>query len=65
MIAPPPDGRSTWRFNHLRSKAHGMLAAPCPSMDNSRRIRTAAAAHSDGRFRLQTLRISGGASCGP
>eukprot|EP00956_Cyclotella_meneghiniana_P007762 scaffold10354_cov68-Cyclotella_meneghiniana.AAC.1 len=33
---------------------HGMLASPCPSMDNSRCIRTAAAAHSDGRFWLQT-----------
>eukprot|EP00956_Cyclotella_meneghiniana_P002554 scaffold2970_cov36-Cyclotella_meneghiniana.AAC.2 len=56
VIAPAPDGQSTWRFNHghLRSKAHGMLAAPCPSVDNSRRIRTAAAAHSDGRFRTKT-----------
>eukprot|EP00956_Cyclotella_meneghiniana_P011159 scaffold15635_cov76-Cyclotella_meneghiniana.AAC.1 len=49
VIAPAPDGRSTWRFNHghLRSKSPSMLAAPCPSVDNSRRIRTAAAAHLD------------------
>eukprot|EP00956_Cyclotella_meneghiniana_P025044 scaffold51436_cov52-Cyclotella_meneghiniana.AAC.2 len=47
LIAPALDGRSTWHFNHghLRSTSPSMLATPCPSVDSSRRISTAAVAH--------------------
>ena len=52
VIAPPPDGRSTWHFNHghLRFKTHDVLATEGALQRCCLCISTAAAAHSDGRF---------------